>query len=166
MASMPASNRSKQSLPGALSCFSMDQPCLVLPFASSANESFGYDLLGHRSSRTCSWQFPNQPLNRTGMGWGARGDGGGRCPAWNLPPPPADTLQTGQAVKSLSFVREEQVPSLGTGGRGLVQSLHNHHPVTPAWREWGGTLQPFMLFPGVGAQGLLRLLPPAFSVGS
>lgn len=82
------------------------------------------------------------------------------------PYPPQTHSRPGQAVKSLSFIREEQVPSLGTGGRGLVQSLHNHRPVTPAWREWGGTLQPFMLFPGVGAQGLLWLLPPAFSVGS
>lgn len=43
-----------KSLPGALSCFSMDQPCLALPLASSANKRFGYDLLGHGSSRTCS----------------------------------------------------------------------------------------------------------------
>ena len=60
---------------------------------------------------------PNQPLNRTGMGWGARSDGGGRCPAWSLPPSPADTLQTW--AKSLSFVWEKQLPSLGTGGTWL-----------------------------------------------
>lgn len=58
---------------------------------------------------------------------------------------PQTHSRPGQAVKSLSFVREEQLPSLGTGGHGLVQSLHNHCLVTLAWREWGGTLQPFTL---------------------
>ena len=48
---------------------------------------------------------------------------------------PQTHSRPGQAVKSLSFVREEQLPSLGTGRHGLVQSLHNHCLVTLAWRE-------------------------------
>ena len=65
------------------------------------------------------------------------------------PLPPQTHSRPGQRASPLSG--RSSCPPLAQGGRGLVQSLHNRHLVILAWREWGGTLQPFMFFPRVGS---------------